>query len=353
MSPPSRLVSQRLIWRSRKKRRPRPSLWKRGAGGACRRESLKSGRRRGRDDRSGDTAWMLVSTVLVVLMICRACALFYGRLAQSKNVLSVIMQVSTVAVIGFITWALWGFSLTFTEGPMNAFVGGFDKFFLVGIGMDDPSSVLSNIPEFVFVSFQMTFAAITAALAVGAFAERVKLFPIVIFAILWPLPSHHPLAHMAGRRHAGRRWRARFRRRHRGCTSMRRCSRWRDLRRPPLGLQKEPLPPHSLVLTSSAPLCCGWAGLASTPARWRRRNGQAGLATINTLLATAAAAFSWILTEWITKGKPSGLGFASASSLVLSPSRPRLAVGGRSLVLGLIASLICVVFCAGIKGAEL
>lgn len=304
---------------------------------------------------SGDTAWMLVSTILVVLMILPGLALFYGGLAQSKNVLSVIMQVSTVAIIGFVTWALWGFSLTFTEGPMNAFVGGFDKFFLVGIGMDDPSSVLSNIPEFVFVSFQMTFAAITAALAVGAFAERVKFFPIVIFAILWPLLSYYPLAHMVwgggmlaedgaldfaggtvvhinagvaglvGAIFAGHR----------------------------LGYKKEPLPPHSLVLTyiGAALLWVGWFGFNAGSAG--AAGGQAGLATINTLLATAAAAFSWILTEWITKGKPSGLGFASgviAGLVAITPAAGFVGPVG-SLVLGLIASPICVVFCAGIKRA--
>ncbi|MCR6644894.1 MAG: ammonium transporter [Terricaulis sp.] len=304
---------------------------------------------------AGDTAWMLTSTVLVVLMILPGLALFYGGLAQSKNVLSVIMQVSTVAIIGFITWALWGFSLTFTEGPMNAFIGGFDKFFLAGISMDDPSSVLSNIPEFVFVSFQMTFAAITAALAVGAFAERVKFFPIVIFAILWPLLSYYPLAHMVwgggmlaedgaldfaggtvvhinagvaglvGAIFAGHR----------------------------LGYKKDPLPPHSLVLTyiGAALLWVGWFGFNAGSAG--AAGGQAGLATVNTLLATAAAAFSWILTEWVTKGKPSGLGFASgviAGLVAITPAAGFVGPIG-SIVLGLIASPICVIFCAGIKQA--
>ena len=304
---------------------------------------------------SGDTAWMLVSTVLVVLMILPGLALFYGGLAKSKNVLSVIMQVSTVAVIGFVGWALWGFSLTFTEGPMNAFVGGFDKFFLAGIGVNDPSAVLSNIPEYVFVSFQMTFAAITAALAVGAFAERVKFFPIVIFSILWPLLSYYPLAHMVwgggllaadgaldfaggtvvhinagvaglvGAIFVGHR----------------------------LGYKKEPLPPHSLVLTyiGAALLWVGWFGFNAGSAG--AANGLAGLATINTLLATAAAAFSWILTEWITRGKPSGLGFASgviAGLVAITPAAGFVGPLG-ALVLGLIASPVCVVFCAGIKKA--
>src|SRR5690606_3375893 len=118
---------------------------------------------------SGDTSWMLVSTVLVLLMILPGLALFYSGLAQSRNVLSVVLQVSTIAVIGLVTWVLWGFSLTFTEGPFNAFVGGGDLLFLAGISVDQPSAVLSNIPEYVFVSFQATFAAITAALAVGGF----------------------------------------------------------------------------------------------------------------------------------------------------------------------------------------
>lgn len=302
---------------------------------------------------TGDTAWMLISTVLVVLMILPGLALFYGGLAQTKNTLSVIMQVSVVAVIGFITWALWGFSLTFTEGPYNAFVGGFDKLFLTGIAVDAPSAVLSNIPEFVFVSFQMTFAAITAALAVGAFAERVRFLPIVVFAILWPLLSYYPLAHMVwgggylaeagaldfaggtvvhinagvaglvGSIFAGHR----------------------------LGYKKEPLPPHSLVLTyiGAALLWVGWFGFNAGSAG--ASNGLAGLATINTLLATAAASVSWIFTEWLTRGKPSGLGFASgviAGLVAITPAAGFVGPVG-AIILGLVASPVCVIFCAGIK----
>lgn len=305
---------------------------------------------------SGDTSWMLVSTVLVVLMILPGLALFYGGLARSKNVLSVIMQVSTVAIVGFIAWALWGFSLTFTEGPegLNGFIGGTSKFFLTGIGVDDPSAVLSNIPEYVFISFQMTFAAITAALAVGGFAERIKFLPLVIFAVLWPLLSYYPLAHMVwgggilaedgaldfaggtvvhinagvaglvGALFVGHR----------------------------LGYKKEPLPPHSLVLTyiGAALLWVGWFGFNAGSAG--AANGLAGLATINTLLATAAAGFSWILTEWITKGKASGLGLASgviAGLVAITPAAGFVGPIG-AIILGLIASPICVVFCAGIKG---
>ena len=302
---------------------------------------------------SGDTAWMLVSTVLVVLMILPGLALFYSGLGRSKNVLSVIMQVSTVAIIGFITWALWGFSLTFTEGPANAFVGGFDKFFLAGIGVDQPSSVLSNIPEYVFVSFQMTFAAITAALAVGGFAERIKFLPLVIFAILWPLLSYYPLAHMV--------WGGGFLAEDgaldfAGGTVVHINAGVAGLvgaifvgHR--LGYKKEPLPPHSLVLTyiGAALLWVGWFGFNAGSAG--AANGLAGLATVNTLLATAAAAFSWIFTEWVTKGKPSGLGFASgviAGLVAITPAAGFVGPMG-SIILGLVASPVCVIFCAGIK----
>ena len=304
---------------------------------------------------SGDTSWMLVSTVLVLLMILPGLALFYSGLAQSRNVLSVVLQVSTIAVIGLVTWVLWGFSLTFTEGPFNAFVGGGDLLFLAGIGVDQPSAVLSNIPEYVFVSFQATFAAITAALAVGGFAERVRFLPIVIFAVLWPLLSYYPLARMVwgggllveqgaldfaggtivhinagvagfvGAIFVGHR----------------------------LGYKSEPLPPHSLVLTyiGASLLWVGWFGFNAGSAG--AANGLAGLATINTILATAAAAFSWILTEWVTRKKPTMLGFASgviAGLVAITPAAGFVGPMG-AIVLGLIASPVCVVFCAGIKKA--
>jgi len=305
---------------------------------------------------SGDTAWMLVSTVLVLLMILPGLALFYSGLARTKNVLSVVLQVSTIAVIGLIAWVLWGFSLTFTSGgDLNAFIGGFDLLFLAGVGVDQPSSVLSNIPEFVFVSFQATFAAITAALAVGGFAERVKFFPIVIFAILWPLLSYYPLAHMVwgggllaeqgaldfaggtvvhinagvagliGAIFVGHR----------------------------LGYKTDSLPPHSLVLTyiGASLLWVGWFGFNAGSAG--AANGLAGLATINTILATAAAAFAWMLTEWITKKKPTMLGFASgviAGLVAITPAAGFVGPVG-AIVLGLIASPVCVIFCAGVKKA--
>ncbi len=305
---------------------------------------------------SGDTAWMLVSTVLVLLMILPGLALFYSGLARTKNTLSVILQVSTIAIIGLMAWVLWGFSLTFTDGGgLNSFIGGSDLLFLAGIGVDQPSSVLSNIPEYVFVSFQATFAAITAALAVGGFAERIRFLPIVIFAILWPLLSYYPLAHMVwgggmlaedgaldfaggtvvhinagvaglvGALFVGHR----------------------------LGYKSEPLPPHSLVLTyiGAALLWVGWFGFNAGSAG--AANGLAGLATINTILATAAAAFSWMVTEWVTRKKPTMLGFASgviAGLVAITPAAGFVGPMG-AIVLGLIASPVCVVFCSSIKKA--
>ena len=298
---------------------------------------------------------MLVSTVLVLLMILPGLALFYSGLARTKNTLSVILQVSTIAIIGLLTWVMWGFSLTFTEGPMNQFIGGTSLFFLAGIGVDQPSAVLSNIPEFVFVSFQATFAAITAALAVGGFAERVKFFPIIIFAVLWPLLSYYPLAHMVwgggllaedgaldfaggtvvhinagvagliGAIFVGHR----------------------------LGYKSEPQPPHSLVLTyiGAALLWVGWFGFNAGSAG--AANGLAGLATINTILATAAAALSWMVTEWVTRKKPTMLGFASgviAGLVAITPAAGFVGPMG-SIILGLIASPICVIFCSSIKKA--
>ncbi|MCA3694748.1 MAG: ammonium transporter, partial [Aquidulcibacter sp.] len=152
-----------------------------------------------------DITWMMVSTLLVLLMIIPGLALFYGGLVRAKNMLSMLMQVSTVMVIGMITWMLWGYSLAFTSGgEIDSFVGGFDRLFLNGAGLDaDGNPVLVAtfstgvyIPELVFVVFQMTFAAITAALVLGGVAERMKFAAVVVFAVLWPLLSYYPMAHM-------------------------------------------------------------------------------------------------------------------------------------------------------------
>lgn len=148
----------------------------------------------------GDNAWMLTSALLVLLMILPGLALFYGGLVRAKNMLSVMMQVSTVALIGFVAWMLWGYSFAFTDGgSWDKFVGGLGRVFLNGVTPASNVATFSTgvvIPELTFIAFQSTFAAITAALVVGSLVERMKFAAIVAFAILWPLLSYYPIAHM-------------------------------------------------------------------------------------------------------------------------------------------------------------
>jgi Amt family ammonium transporter len=305
----------------------------------------------------GDVAWMMISTVLVVAMIIPGLALFYGGLVRAKNMLSVLMQVSTVAVIGMLAWALWGYSLAFTDG--NAFVGGLDRLFLAGVTADSTAATFTEgvvIPEMVFIAFQMTFAAITAALVIGGVAERMKFTAVVLFAVLWPLLSYYPIAHMVwwgggylfdmgaldfaggtvvhinagvaglvGAIFVGHR----------------------------LGYKAEPLPPHSLVMTyiGAGLLWVGWFGFNAGSNL--EATGGAALALLNTLVATAAAGVSWILTEWILRGKPSMLGLASgivAGLVVVTPAAGLVGPMG-AIILGLIASPISVIFCSSIKKA--
>ncbi|HYD46027.1 MAG TPA: ammonia channel protein, partial [Phenylobacterium sp.] len=148
----------------------------------------------------GDTSWMLVSTILVLLMIVPGLALFYGGLVRQKNMLSMLMQVSTVTCIGMIAWVFWGYSLAFTDGGgLDSFVGGFGRLFLKDLTPASTVATFSTgvvIPEIVFVAFQMTFACITAALVLGGVAERMKFAAVLVFATLWPLLSYYPMAHM-------------------------------------------------------------------------------------------------------------------------------------------------------------
>src|SRR5690606_9991738 len=146
------------------------------------------------------TTWMLLSTILVLFMIIPGLALFYGGLVRQKNMLSMLMQVSTVACIGMLAWVFWGYSFAFTDGGgLDKYVGGFDRLFLKDVTPASELgtfSTLTNIPEIIFVCFQMTFAAITAALVLGGVAERMKYAGVVVFSILWPLLSYYPMAHM-------------------------------------------------------------------------------------------------------------------------------------------------------------
>jgi Amt family ammonium transporter len=307
----------------------------------------------------GDVAWMMVSTILVVAMIIPGLGLFYGGLSRSKNMLSVLMQVSTVAAIGMVCWALWGYSLSFTDTTLfnNMFVGSTDRLFLNGITADSMAATFSDgvvIPEFVFISFQMTFAAITAALVVGGFAERMRFGAVVVFAVLWPLLSYYPIAHMVW-------WAGGFLFElgaldFAGGTIVHINAGVAGLVAAifighRLGYKSEPLPPHSLVMTyiGAGLLWVGWFGFNAGSNL--EATAGAGVAIINTLLATAAAAVAWIVTEWVTRGKPSMLGFASgviAGLVVITPAAGLVGPMG-AIILGLIASPVAVLFCSSIK----
>ena len=323
----------------------------------------------------GDVSWMLVSTLLVLLMIIPGLALFYGGLVRAKNMLSMLMQVSTVTVIGMMAWAFWGYSLAFTDGgALNTFVGGFSKLFMQGVDASttvETFSVGVMLPELVFFAFQMTFACITAALVLGGVAERMKFIGVVIFAILWPLLSYYPIAHMVG-------WWA-------GATSAVGTSAvvleagagliWgfgaldfaggtvvhinagvaalvgAIILGARTGYRNEPMPPHSLTLTfvGAGLLWVGWFGFNAGSNL--EANGYAALAMVNTLLATAAAGFTWCLTEFVTRGKASMLGMASGIVAGLVAITPAAGFAGPigAIVLGAIASPICVIFCSAIK----
>ena len=300
---------------------------------------------------SGDTAWMLTSTMLVILMVIPGLALFYGGLARSKNMLSVLVQVFVIFALITVLWAVYGYSLTFAgEGQ---FFGGFDKIFLKGIAPDTLSGLLPTIPEYVFVAFQSTFAAITVALIVGSFAERIKFAAVLIFAVLWFTFSYIPMAHMVwgggllgkdgaldvaggtvvhinagiaglvGAYMVGKR----------------------------IGFGKEALTPHSLTLTmvGASLLWVGWFGFNAGSAG--AANGVAGLAFINTILATGAATLSWLAGEALHKGKASMLGAASGAVAGLVAVTPAAGFVGPmgSIVLGLIAGVVCLWGVGGLK----
>ena len=300
---------------------------------------------------SGDTAWMLTSTMLVILMVIPGLALFYGGLARSKNMLSVLVQVFVIFALITVLWAVYGYSLTFAgEGQ---FFGGFDKIFLKGIAPDTLSGLLPTIPEYVFVAFQSTFAAITVALIVGSFAERIKFAAVLIFAVLWFTFSYIPMAHMVwGGGLLGKDGALDFA----GGTVVHVNAGIAGLvgaymvgKR--IGFGKEALTPHSLTLTmvGASLLWVGWFGFNAGSAG--AANGVAGLAFINTILATGAATLSWLAGEALHKGKASMLGAASGAVAGLVAVTPAAGFVGPmgSIVLGLIAGVVCLWGVGGLK----
>jgi Amt family ammonium transporter len=305
----------------------------------------------------GDTAWMMISTVLVLAMIVPGLALFYGGLVRTKNMLSVLTQVLAITGIACIAWVLWGYSLSFTDGPMNGYVGGLSRLFLSGITPDSTAATFSDgvvIPEYVFICFQMTFSAITAALIVGSLAERVKFSSLLVFVLLWLVVVYYPLAHMVwwaggiifdmgaldfaggtvvhinagvaglvGALMLGKR----------------------------IGYQKDILAPHSLTMTliGTGLLWVGWFGFNAGSNL--EATGGAALAMINTFVATAAAALAWMFAEWATRGKPSLLGAASGVIAGLVAITPAAGIAGPmgAIVLGAVASVVCYWFVGYIK----
>ena len=299
---------------------------------------------------SGDTAWMLTSTLLVILMIIPGLALFYGGLGRTKNMLSVLMQVFVIFALVSLLWSIYGYSLAFSgEGQ---FVGDLSKLFLKGVSQET-FGALATIPEYVFIAFQGTFAAITVALIVGSFAERMRFAAVLIFALLWFTFSYVPMAHivwgggllaadgaldfaggtvvhinagiagLVGAYMVGKR----------------------------IGFGKEAFTPHSLTLTmvGASLLWVGWFGFNAGSAG--AANAAAGLAFVNTVLATSAATLSWIAGEALHKGKASMLGAASGAVAGLVAVTPAAGFVGPmgSIAIGLIAGLVCLWGVGGLK----
>jgi ammonium transporter, Amt family len=326
----------------------------------------------------GDTAWMLTSTALVLLMSVPALALFYGGLVRTKNMLSVLMQVFVVFSLIVVLWCVYGYSLAFTEG--NSIIGGFDRLFLTGMfnAADGSFSMAATFSkgtpmyELVFAAFQATFAAITCCLILGSIVERVKFSAVLLFMVIWFTFSYLPVAHMvwfwmgpdaytgpavidAMNGKAGLIWQ------------------WGALdfaggtvvhinagvaglvgayvlgKR--VGFGKESMAPHSLTMTmiGASMLWFGWFGFNAGSAL--EANGSAALAFMNTFLATACAVLTWTFTEWIIKGKPSLLGAASgavAGLVAITPAAGNVGLGG-AFIIGSLVGPLCVWGVNGLK----
>ncbi|MES2956922.1 MAG: ammonium transporter [Pseudomonadota bacterium] len=321
----------------------------------------------------GDTAFMMTATALVILMTIPGLALFYGGLVRSKNMLSVLMQVFMIFALISVLWVVYGYSLAFTAS--NPFVGTLDKLFLKGVTPDSIAATFSKgvvLPEFSFIAFQGTFAAITTALIVGAFAERMKFSAVLLFSVLWFTFAYLPIAHMVWywdgpdaitnaetlatvTANAGFMW-AKGALDFAGGTVVHINAATAGLvgaymigKR--VGYGKESMTPHSLTLTmvGAALLWVGWFGFNAGSNL--EANGIAALAFINTIVATAAATLAWAAGEALMKGKASMLGAASGavSGLVaITPACGFVGVGG-ALVIGLLAGIICLWGVNGLK----
>jgi ammonium transporter, Amt family len=313
----------------------------------------------------GDTAWMIVATLLVVMMAAPGLGLFYGGMVRAKNMLSILMQTLVVFCLLGVLWAIYGYSIAFTEG--NAFFGGLSKAFLAGITPDSTASTYSKgvvIPEFIYVSFQLTFAAITPALIVGGIAERAKFSAVLLFMVLWFTFSYLPIAHMvwywpgpdaytsvaAGDKATAtagflfQKGAIDFA----GGTVVHINAGIAALvgavmigKR--VGYGRETMAPHNLTMTmvGGSLLWVGWFGF--NVGSNLEASGAATLAFVTTLLATCAATIAWTFVEWALKGKPSMLGAVSgaiAGLVVITPACGYVGPMG-AIVMGFVAGIVC------------
>jgi len=308
----------------------------------------------------GDTAWMMLSTLLVILMIVPGLSLFYGGLVRAKNMLSVLSQVFAIFALVSVLWVAYGYTLAFGDGGvLNWMIGDLSKLFLAGVTPDSTAATFTDgvvIPELTFVAFQLTFAAITTALIVGGFAERIKFSALLVFSALWFTLSYLPIAHMVwatggylfemgaldfaggtvvhinagiaalvGAIVIGKR----------------------------IGYGKEPMAPHNLPMTmiGASLLWVGWFGFNAGSNL--EATGGAALALLNTIVATGAAALTWMFAEWMLRGKPSMLGIASGAVAGLVAVTPAAGLVGPmgAIILGAIVGPACLWAVSSLKMA--
>jgi Amt family ammonium transporter len=341
----------------------------------------------------GDTAWMIVATALVLMMSIPGLALFYGGLVRTKNMLSILAQVFMIVCLVAVIYTVYGYSLAFTSGgSLNDYIGGFSKVFLKGVTPESNVATFSNgvvIPEYIYFAFQMTFACITPALIVGAFAERMKFSAVLVFVVLWVTFIYFPIAHMvwywagpdaiadaakalaAATDDAAKAAATAKLAEVKGDAGL--IFQWGALdfaggtvvhinagiaglvgaiiigKR--VGFPREPMMPHSLVMTmiGASLLWVGWFGFNAGSNL--EANGTAALALVNTFVATAGAALAWLFVEWGAKGKPSLLGLVSGAVAGLVAVTPASGFAGPmgSLVLGLFSGAVCYFFVAVVK----
>jgi ammonium transporter, Amt family len=303
---------------------------------------------------SGDTAWMITATALVLFMTLPGLALFYGGLVRAKNVLTILVQCFAMAAVMTVLWVAYGYSLAFDAGPMQKVIGGLGKVFLNGVTTD---SLSGTIPETVFATFQMTFAIITPALIVGAFAERMKFSAMLIFSIIWFTLSYLPICHMAwgGEGALFADWGVldfaggTVVHINAGIAGLVACMMLGKRK----GFGTEPLPPHSVPLTvaGAAILWVGWFGFNA--GSQLAADGTAGMALLVTQVATATAAATWMFAEWIRSGKPTAVGIATGAVAGLVAITPASGTAGPmgALLIGFASGLVCYIAATSLKRA--